>query len=399
MVLAVTNQITQEVAAIPFLWVLPLTIYLLSFVLTFSGRSWYHRKLFTILLLLGTAGWFIATLNPSPDYILEIIIYNFLLFAACMVCHGELYALRPAASHLTRFYLMVSVGGALGGILVNFVAPFLFRGYWELFFRNGFYLDTADSFYCTGRKAKNRDPASACCSARLPPCSPSYSGLGDLFFSKWKFIHPRSFYGVVSVRQTEVETILQEANLLVHGTTVHGLQFLDPAAAEISPTSYYSQDSGIGLAILKSSTLWFGAAGRNPGPWDRDAGRIWTTRGPLSLLRDQPERYRPGKWHREAISPSCRTARRPSTSSPGMRVSHLKKKHAGRTGNDFDILVLDTFSSDSIPVHLVTREAFDIYLQNLCPGWFDRCQIYPMSGLICARSSGRWLNTTRWGLP
>ena len=99
LVLAVTSQITQEVAPIPFLWVLPLTIYLLSFVFAFSSRRWYDRKLFTLLLMLGTGAWIYVILNPYINFIFQIIIYSLLLFAAAMVCHGELYGLRPNSAH------------------------------------------------------------------------------------------------------------------------------------------------------------------------------------------------------------------------------------------------------------------------------------------------------------
>ena len=249
MVLAVTNQLTQEVAAIPFLWVLPLTIYLLSFVLTFSGKAWYRRKLFTFLLLLGTFGWFFVTINPSPDFILEIILYNFLLFAATMVCHGELYALRPPASQLTRYYLMVSIGGALGGIFVNLAAPILFRGYWELYFGVAFIWILLTLMLYKHESAKSGSSFSLLFSAiaTLFACVQLSS---IIYFSLTEnvVIH-RNFYGVVHVRQGEIETTRKDANTLVHGSTVHGFQFIDPEIHNM-PTSYYTRDSGISLAIL-----------------------------------------------------------------------------------------------------------------------------------------------------
>ena len=133
LLLAVTSQITQEVAVIPFLWVLPLTIYLLSFVLAFSGERWYSRQVFLVLFFVSTllAQW---VLGRSDDFGLleQIGIYSMVLFSACMVCHGELYRIRPHPAHLASFYLMVSIGGALGGVVINFVAPYIFKGFWEL---------------------------------------------------------------------------------------------------------------------------------------------------------------------------------------------------------------------------------------------------------------------------
>jgi len=133
LLLAVTSEITQEVAVIPFLWVLPMTVYLLTFVLAFSGERWYSRQIYLLLFFGATllSGW---ALGRSDDLnILEQIgIYSLALFAACMVCHGELYRLRPPSARLASFYLMVSIGGALGGLVINFVAPLMFKGFWEL---------------------------------------------------------------------------------------------------------------------------------------------------------------------------------------------------------------------------------------------------------------------------
>jgi hypothetical protein len=133
LLLATTSQITQEVAVIPFLWVLPLTIYLLTFILTFSGEHWYSRQVFTVLFFITTllVSWALGQ-SDALGITTQIGIYLLGLFMACMVCHGELFRLRPHPKHLTRFYLMVSVGGALGGIIINFIAPFFFKGYWEL---------------------------------------------------------------------------------------------------------------------------------------------------------------------------------------------------------------------------------------------------------------------------
>src|SRR5688572_497917 len=132
--LSVTNQISQEVAVIPFLWIIPLTLYLLSFILTFSGERGYNRRFYAVLFIISAALTFFVMLNATYLHIYwQILAYCLLLFAACMMCHGELYLLRPSAEHLTTFYLMVSVGGALGGIFVSLIAPLIFNGYWEFF--------------------------------------------------------------------------------------------------------------------------------------------------------------------------------------------------------------------------------------------------------------------------
>ena len=132
--LSVTNQISQEVAVIPFLWILPLAIYLLSFILAFSDSRWYNRRIYALLFSLASLAMLWTLLRTdSLNVIFQICVYGVLLFLATMICHGELYRLRPHADHLTSFYLMVSLGGAAGGIFVNLIAPFLFTGYWEFY--------------------------------------------------------------------------------------------------------------------------------------------------------------------------------------------------------------------------------------------------------------------------
>src|SRR5687768_7209012 len=115
--LSVTNQISQEVAVIPFLWVLPLALYLLSFILTFSGERGYNRKFYAVLFILSGALTLFVMLNAtSLQFTWQILAYCLLLFSACMLCHGELFLLRPPARYLTVYYLMISVGGAFGGV-------------------------------------------------------------------------------------------------------------------------------------------------------------------------------------------------------------------------------------------------------------------------------------------
>jgi hypothetical protein len=130
--LATTARITQEIAVIPFLWVLPLTIYLASFIITFSGDRYYNRNIFSgIFVFFFLAVFWAVTGVETTPLAVQIMIYSLCLFAVCMICHGELYRLRPQQSQLTMFYLMVSVGGAFGGLFITFVAPVIFRGYWE----------------------------------------------------------------------------------------------------------------------------------------------------------------------------------------------------------------------------------------------------------------------------
>jgi hypothetical protein len=132
LLLATTNYVSQEIAVIPFLWIVPLSLYLASFVLTFDGDRWYVRGAWATLLALGvTLSAFILDRGTAAHVLLQLAVAALALFAACMVCHGELARTKPAASYLTAFYLALTVGGALGGVLVSLVAPVVFPGTWE----------------------------------------------------------------------------------------------------------------------------------------------------------------------------------------------------------------------------------------------------------------------------
>lgn len=364
LVLAVTSQITQEVAVIPFLWVLPLMIYLLSFVFAFSSKRLYQRGIFTVLLFFSTAAWIYILINPLINYILQIAIYGVLLFAATMICHGELYVLRPEASRLTRFYLMVSIGGAIGGIFVNLVAPIIFRGYWELYLGFAFVwiLLALLSYQRTGTRSGfiyNVTTGSIATAVTLLM----------VFFvlnisSGNLYIH-RNFYGVVRVKQLELENNLQENHALVHGSTIHGIQYMDPNLRETA-TSYFSKNSGVGLAILNNPAYGDGMR----------VGILGLGVGTLAAYGQPGDHYRFYEINQEIVNLANGQAGyfsflQDSQASIDVvvgdaRLSLEKELEAGLQ-NDFDILVLDTFSSDAVPVHLVTREAFEIYLQNLAP--------------------------------
>jgi hypothetical protein len=364
LVLAVTSQITQEVAVIPFLWVLPLTIYLFSFVLAFSSQRWYQRGIFTFFLLFGTCAWFLVLLNPSTNFILQIVIYSFLLFAAVMICHGELYSLRPEASLLTRFYLMTSIGGAMGGLFVNLVAPSIFRGYWELYFGFAFVwiLLAIVSYKRTGSRLGLR--ADVLVGAMAMAVS-IFVGFYVFNLSKGDLFVQRNFYGVVRVGRLELGESQQGAYTLVHGSTIHGLQLLN-ADRRDTPTSYYGKNSGVGLAVLTNPH--YGAGMR--------VGVLGLGVGTLAAYGQPGDQYRFYEINPVIVDLAygqggffsfLKDSRASIEVVAGdARISLEKELEAGLR-NDFDILVLDTFSSDSIPVHLVTREAFAIYLQHLAP--------------------------------
>ncbi len=368
MLLAVTAQICQEVAVIPFLWVLPLSIYLVTFILTFVGERWYPRQIFAGALFIagGLYAW-VAWASGRPGLLVEIGVYSLLLFVCCMVCHGEMVRLKPAPRYLTTFYLMVSIGGALGGILVNLVAPYVFTGLWELPLG---VLGTGALLFVT--RTLDRPPAQRRRSWLLSGATLAFASL--VLGAGWFLYRParisdiavasRNFYGVLRVQVVDRGSPNQ-AYEMIHGATVHGLEYTSPEKSRV-PTTYYAFDSGIQLTLQYHS--------RRPGALK--IGILGLGVGTLSAYGQPGDYYR----YYEINPDVARLAEgqggyfhylRESSASYEIvlgdaRVSLGQELETGRPQH-LDLLVLDVFSSGSIPTHLLTREAMDIYLQHLQP--------------------------------
>lgn len=386
--LSVTNQISQEVAVIPFLWILPLALYLLSFILTFSGERGYNRKIHTILFIVSTILTLFVLLNSTRLHVYwQILAYCLLLFSACMLSHGELYLLRPEADHLTTFYLMVSIGGALGGLFVSLIAPMIFNGYWEFFVGLAMAIAILLSLQ-GGQRLTKQSPTSnegiALPSLRLRYAPLSAMARNDIsnrarfvffvfglvtvmlvlmgtFFSG-SLYSKRNFYGVIRVREDLVGTPPRPAYLMAHGITVHGLQFI--GADRDLPTTYYVKDGGAGLAILNHPRYGQGLK----------VGMLGVGTGTLAIYGQPGDVYRLYEINpvvtdlaegRGGYFSFVKDSQADVTMALGDARISLERELAETGSQNFDVLVLDTFSSDSIPVHLVTKEAFALYLEHL----------------------------------
>jgi hypothetical protein len=360
--LSVTSQISQEVAVIPFLWIAPLTLYLLSFILTFSGERGYNRNSYAVLFVAATALTIVVMLNVTALHVVwQIGSYCLLLFAVCMICHGELYRSRPAAEHLTSFYLMVSLGGAFGGIFVSLIAPVIFNGYWEFFV--GLAMAIAILLSVVGKDTATPSAQSrfiftvfALVTFTLAVVSRSASDV---------LISTRNFYGVIRVREITMDGSNEPALVMTHGVTVHGLQFIKPEMRD-EPTTYYARDSGAGLAILNHPKY-----GMN-----MRVGLLGLGVGTLAAYGQPGDEYRLYEINPVVVDLAggqggyfsfLSDSKASITTVLGdARISLDRELAVGKPQN-FDVLVLDTFSSDSIPVHLVTKEAFELYLAHLAP--------------------------------
>ena len=383
LLLATTSQIIQEVAVIPFLWVLPLTIYLLSFILAFSGERWYSRQVYLVIFFVATllVGWALGRAD-SLSISVQIGIYSLGLFAACMVCHGELYRLRPHPAHLTRFYLLVSVGGAFGGIFINFAAPFIFKGYWELPLGYTlcwilFLAVTFITIISVRRRLVFIMNSVMLLSMVLVSAARSFqqiqADLGNDLFIK------RNYYGVMRVRELDAGTPLTERYALVHGVTIHGYQFLSALKSDI-PTAYYGETSGGGLAILNDPHRGLGMR----------VGILGLGIGTLASYGQAGDVYKFYEINPLVIDLAKGSggyfsyvsgSRAQIEIVPGDARLSLENELAASGSQNFDVLILDVFSSDSIPMHLLDAEAFDLYLKHL-----------GADGILAVNISNRHLN-------
>ena len=371
MLLATTNQISQEVSVIPFLWVLPLTLYLLSFILCFSGKRWYSRTGYTVSLFIGNAifCWLFYYGQETLNILVQIGVYSLVLFLCCMICHGELARLKPHPRYLTSFYLLISTGGALGGLAVNLVAPYVFTGFWEFpVGLLGCWGLLLIAFFAGDWRSDRRRWASPLTDTLL------MSGIAMLGVTLFLYVHKdsmsvlqssRNFYGVLRVKEINADEPHQQAYELVHGTTIHGFQYLEEEKRGL-PTVYYTEGSGVGLAILhhpqRDAGLRIGVVGLGVGTLAA-YGRPSDT---IRFYEINPEVIRLAEGEGSYFTYLKDCPARVEIVPGDARIS-MEREWAAGDLQRFDLLVVDAFNDGSIPVHLLTKEAFDTYLSHLQP--------------------------------
>jgi hypothetical protein len=423
--LATTNQICQTIAVVPLLWVLPLGLYLLSLVTCFDAPKYYRRALFHLGFAAALAmAMFLLSGGELTHLRVQIVCYALILFVGCMVCHGELVRAKPAAQHLTLFYLMVSSGGALAGVFVVLIAPRVFNAFWE--YQLALWLTTVLLLVSVIRDKsswvyENRFGVAliALGAAVLPGFFTAILhgrvGVDYLFFLvilcfalyfvsrraisgfakvKWQaavlfsafgvlllsvifllstklenqgaLFTARNFYGVLTV--TEINPGSDgEAYRLSHGRVSHGFQFRSPAMSHIA-TSYYGEESGVGKAIAEI---------RQRGNWQYThklrLGVIGLGVGTLASYAQAGDSVRFYEINPDVIRlandqnyftylKDCPA--NVAIVSGDARLS-MERELAEGTAQNFDLLVVDAFSGDAPPVHLFTLQAFAIYLKEL----------------------------------
>ena len=360
LLLAVTNHISQNVAAVPFLWIVPLSLYLLSFILCFSGDGWYRRNPFLQLLAVALGSMAYAAGAGNLPIIPVLVLFSFGLFTCSMACHGELALLKPQPRLLTHFYLMIAAGGALGGLAVGLVAPHVFNGYYEMplglvgcaaLILAALKTDPALEWF---RRWTQPAPIAA---VALTLALAGYVAVELQQSMSGVRLRVRNFYGELTVRDSDPPTSIFATRTLSHGTITHGNQFLNLAKRDL-PTTYYGPATGVGLAIR-----------------DRGKGRAVRI-GVIGLGTGTLAAYaRPGDYYRYyEINPLVvRVARSEFTfladchGKLDIAMGDARLSLEREQPENFDVLAVDAFAGDAIPVHLLTREAMDLYFRHLRP--------------------------------
>lgn len=346
LLVAITNHITQNVAAIPFLWLLPLTLYLLTFVLCFESDRWYRRGRFLLpsALLLVFCAYGLLHGNSVKH---TILFFAVSLFVLCMFLHGELAAMKPAPDYLTRFYLMLSLGGALGGIAVALGAPRLLPAYYELGI--GLVVIAMLAMFVL----KHHKYWVICSAILAVICS---------YLLYVKVVHDltgarridRNFYGSLRTVDVKGKDPVNHVRQLYHGSIKHGEQYL-AASRKMEPTTYYGRTSGVGLAL-------------NSGSGDaKKVGLIGLGAGTLATYGRAGDTYRFYEINPKVleIAQNEFTFVRDSKAKIETVLGDARLLLESEAANNFDVLAIDAFSGGSIPVHLLTREAMAIYRHHI----------------------------------
>lgn len=373
LLLSVTNLLTQNIAPMPLLWVIPLGIYLLTFILCFESDRWYRRLVF-LPLVLPALGCLAAVWGPFYNSSIKLAVPLFCgaLFVCCMACHGELARMRPEPARLTSFYLSLSAGGALGGLFVALIAPRIFVAPFESSISFVFCAVILLLAFWRGRHEWIRRDLAL--SFWLSGAAGTLVLAAYLVQVSWHDFKDarllvRNFYGALRIEdlRNHQGKMYRE---LSHGTITHGIQFLDATLRE-SPTTYYGWNSGVGLTwrfLAAKGPLRMGVVGLGAGTlaaygrsgdvlrfYDLNPLVVQLASSQFTYIGDCPA-------HVDVVRGDARLSM------------------AREPNQNYDILVIDAFSGDAIPVHLLTREAFALYWRQLKP-----------DGVLAVHVSNRYL--------
>jgi spermidine synthase len=373
--LATTNFVCQDIAVVPFLWVAPLSLYLISFIICFDHERWYRRRLFAgAFLTLAALGPLLYAVELPYEYVFELLLYFSAMFCVCMICHGELVRLRPPPRHLTAFYLSIAAGGAAGGILVSVVAPAVFSTYyeWPLAAIGGAILSVA-LIMSDGMRRWFYERRRIVFLVGAVALLVTFAAARDIVLGSQTLVwQARNFYGVVTVTESSEEG-QEPYRLLRHGRITHGMQFIASEKRRL-PTSYYTRQSGIGqlLSLFEARP-------------DLRVGDVGLGTGTLATYARPGQTFRFYEINPQVIELAYKhfTYLADCLGKVEIIEGDGRLSLEREAPNEFDVMVLDAFSGDAIPTHLLTTEAFDIYERHLVS-----------DGAMCIHVSNLYLDLT-----
>ena len=441
LILSTTLHLTTDIAAMPLLWVLPLGLYLLSFTVAFASSRGPARIISRVAPVILIAAAYCLFFDSSGRELLFAGVALLNLFAVSVALHSQLFERRPHSANLTLFYLMLSVGGVLGGIFCALVAPLVFDWTYEhpLLLAAAALLMAVPSPFERIAKIWDGSAVSRKVSlggtplvlalavavklygsgtaaiyavfvifgvalfaignrllfaASLVALMIAAGGWDRLVLSARPGALTRSYFGIYGVRPSGTD-----ARILTHGTTIHGIQNLGSPQRERIETTYYAPLSGVGLAMQSAPRLF--------GPGAR-IDLVGLGAGTLACYAQPEER-----WTIYEIDPAVAAiARNPAQFTFLSRcLPHVPivigdaRLTLGRArAGDADLLVIDAFSSDAIPLHLLTREAFAVYGRRLAPNGLLMVHItnrfLDLEPVVAAdAAAGGWHALERWYIP
>jgi hypothetical protein len=350
LLVALTNHLCREIAPFPFLWVVPLLAYLLSFVIVFGVESmtaWAPVAGIAGFSLVATGVWLQPQRLTDPG----IPTLCFGLFFVCLFLHGELAARRPDPSHLTLFYIVMAAGGAAGSAFVGLVAPVIFSGSYELPLLLLAAGATLLVFHAGRRRLLDLALVAALASAFFS------SGVLLRISLAGRIAAGRGFYGALRVVERPEGSAADIQRKLMHGTTVHGAQWVGAHALE--PTSYYGPRSGVARALAYV-------------PGARRVGVVGLGAGVLATFARDGDVFRFYEIDPLVVNFAQRYFSFLSSSRARVEVALGDARYVmeRERPQEYDLLIVDAFAGDAIPVHLLTREAFQVYQRHLAPTGF-----------------------------
>ena len=352
---AVTAHLTVNIAAIPLLWTLPLAVYLVTFILAFEFPRFYRRGIAVRLLvvMLAALGYAISKTDVSLPIGAAILFFLTECFIACLFCHAETYALRPAnARETTLFYLLIAAGGTSGAFLIGILSPLVFSANYDLAI--AFFVTAVLAAVVTWSDGWPQRVLWTTASALLL----LFAVMLHTAYSRQAILQARNFYGTLRVKQTAPPRGGDIMRTLLNGTIQHGTQIFSSGLAR-TPTTYYAYDSGVGLALR---LCCLGRA-RSIGVIGLGAGTLAT----YGRAGDHIRFYEINPLVRP-IAENLFTYLRDSPASLSFADGDARASLTREAPQRFDVLAIDAFSGDAIPLHLLTTQAVALYRRHLAPG-------------------------------